>query len=229
MIFYVFLIWANFELKQFINNLIIDNETGYASLNDTVSLIQQTHMNYCLCDVNLSNHMLDSSIMYDAQIHNSIGYTSCCLPLLTCSPNNPTYDQEKFRTSSILSKYKMTKRNAQYLAELEGFSYDVQERIDSISGKLIPIYICKYGNTCNKEFQRSWNLLDHVRMHYNIRPFVCTYCGFRFTQKGNLNKHMLKHLIPNVKDRKKFKCDQCGKSYTKRSNYTVSLFISKQL
>ena len=168
--------------------------------------------------------MLDSSIMYDAQIHNSIGYTNCCLPLPICSPNNPTYGQEKFRTSSILSKYKMTKRNAQYLAELEGFSYDVQERIDSISGKLIPIYICKYGNTCNKEFQRSWNLLDHVRMHYNIRPFVCTYCDFRFTQKCNLNKHILKHLIPNVKDRKKFKCDQCGKSYTKRSNYTVSPF-----
>ena len=204
--------------------LALVNKTDYASLNDTVSLIRQGRMNYCFCDIHLPSFKPDSSIKYISQNLNnsSIDLISCCtLPMP--SPNHATQDQEKCRAPVPHSKVKITKRNAKYLAELEGYSYDIQERIDAQTGKLTPIYICKYDNSCNQEFQRSWNLLDHVRMHYNIRPFACTYCDLKFTQKGNLNKHMLKHLIPDVKDRKKFKCDLCGKGYTKRSNYTVSL------
>ena len=125
-----------------------------------------------------------------------------------------------------LQKVKITRRNAKYLSELQGFDYIVEERADEKDGKPSVVYICKHEGTCNQEFQRSWNLLDHVRMHYNIRPFVCQFCDFKFTQKGNLNKHMLKHLVPDIKDRKKFKCELCDKSYTKRSNYTVSYPIS---
>ena len=179
-------------------------------------------MNYCLCGINLLDFRPDSFRMLDSQNYNSISYTSLNkLPM--SSSNFVTQGQKKCTIPHELSKVKITKRNAKYLAELEGYSYEIQERIDSQTGKITPIYVCKYDNTCNQEFQRSWNLLDHVRMHYNIRPFKCPYCSFKFTQKGNLNKHVLKHMIPDVKDRKKFKCEQCGKSYTKRSNYTVSL------
>ena len=203
--------------------LALDNMADHASLNDTVSLIRHSRMNYCLCGVHLPSLKPDSSSMHNSQIHNSsIDYTSCrTLPMP--SPNHATQGQEERKAPVPHSKVKITKRNAKYLAELEGYSYEIQERIDAQTGKLTPLYICKYDNSCNQEFQRSWNSLDHVRMHYNIRPFACTYCDLKFTQKGNLNKHMLKHLIPDVKDRKKCKCDLCGKGYTKRSNYTVSL------
>ena len=119
-------------------------------------------------------------------------------------------------------KIKITKRNAKYLVELQDYDYVIEEKLDPNTGKEAATFVCKYEGNCNQEFLRSWNLLDHIRMHYNIRPYECQYCNFKFTQKGNLNKHMLKHLVPNVKDRKKFKCEECNKSYTKRSNYMVS-------
>jgi len=69
------------------------------------------------------------------------------------------------------------------------------------------IYICRYGKW-EKEFLRIWNFLDHLRMHEKIKPFGWRYCERSFTQKGNLKKHEKQHLVPNIKDRKKFKCEE---------------------
>ena len=63
------------------------------------------------------------------------------------SPNHATQSQEKHEAPVPHSKVKITKRNAKYLAELEGYSYDIQERIDAHTGKLTLMYICKYDNS----------------------------------------------------------------------------------
>jgi len=109
-----------------------------------------------------------------------------------------SYTPSIWTTQAPSTKVKITKRNEKYLAELQGYDYAIEDRIDHNIGKQTVAYVCKYEGNCNQEFQRSWNLLDHIRMHYNIRPYSCSYCDFKFTQKGNLNKHMLKHIVPNV-------------------------------
>lgn len=83
------------------------------------------------------------------------------------------------------------------------------------------IYVCKYEN-CDKRFTKTWNLLDHVRMHEGIRPFQCPHCPKSFTQKGNLKKHQIQHTISTLKERKRFKCHICGKGYTEKYNLEVS-------
>ena len=120
------------------------------------------------------------------------------------------------------SNVKVTRRNAKYLAELRGYDYTVEDKLDQRTGKIAPVYICKFEGDCNQEFPRSWNLLDHIRMHYNIRPYQCQYCNFRFTQKGNLNKHMVKHMRSEFNASRKYRCNDCSKVFKKRNSYMVS-------
>ena len=119
-------------------------------------------------------------------------------------------------------KVKVTKRNARYMAELQGYDYAVEDRIDQKTGRIAPMFICKYQGDCDQEFPRSWNLLDHIRMHYNIRPYQCHYCNYRFTQKGNLNKHMVKHMRSEFNSRRKYRCNECNKVFKKKNSYMVS-------
>ena len=53
---------------------------------------------------------------------------------------------------------------------LKEFEYDTEVR--DVEGEEEPqtIYICKF-NDCNKEFTRTWNILDHARMHKGIKPY----------------------------------------------------------
>lgn len=83
-------------------------------------------------------------------------------------------------------------------------------------------YVWDYEG-CGKEFNKTWNLLDHVRMHEGIKPYTCEICNKEFTQKGNLRKHMIiQHSTKSLSQRKKYKCNICGKRYTERYNLVVS-------
>ncbi|TNV84055.1 hypothetical protein FGO68_gene237 [Halteria grandinella] len=52
---------------------------------------------------------------------------------------------------------------------------------------------------CDKIFKKWHNLFDHMRIHAHEKPFQCqeSGCGFSFTQKSNLNKHMIIHSRPS--------------------------------
>ncbi|CAI2382296.1 unnamed protein product [Moneuplotes crassus] len=63
---------------------------------------------------------------------------------------------------------------------------------------------CKYAG-CSKSFIKAWNFVDHARMHLGERPFACKLCPSRFTQKGNLKKHMKKHSQGNKASRRSLK------------------------
>ena len=68
------------------------------------------------------------------------------------------------------------------------FRHEKMKHWDRIQHRFEITYICRYEGW-DKEFTKTWNLLDHVRMHEGIKPFVCELCGKTFTQKGNLKKH----------------------------------------
>ena len=111
-------------------------------------------------------------------------------------------------------------RDSVYLQLLKGTEYNVVSDTQEESGMKGNLYQCTYIG-CGKNFTRAWNLLNHSNMHKEIKPYVCMICYKRFTQKGNLKKHTLTHLLPNIENRKRYKCDKCGRSYTERYNYAV--------
>lgn len=107
---------------------------------------------------------------------------------------------------------------------LKPFRHEKLLKFDPEAGRKRIFYYCRYEG-CDKEFTKTWNLLDHVRMHEGIRPYKCNLCTKTFTQKGNLKKHSKQHVLASLKDRKKFQCEVCLKKYTERYNLTVSPFL----
>ena len=94
------------------------------------------------------------------------------------------------------------------------------------TGNWNTVYKWKYKD-CNKIMERTWNMIDHARMHQGIKPYKCDKWGRWFTQKGNMRKHTKLHLTNNVDQRRKYPWEFCGKLYTEKYNLMVSKLFSK--
>ena len=103
-------------------------------------------------------------------------------------------------------RYPNMTKHQMYRELLKPYKHSISFEVDPDTGEKKEIYKCDYGS-CSKKFNKTWNLVDHLRMHEGIRPYYCEYCDKYFTQKGNLQKHLKQHEVQNVNQRKKFKCD----------------------
>lgn len=72
---------------------------------------------------------------------------------------------------------------------------------------------------CSKSFMRKSNLVDHLRLHANVRLFKCNYCDKSFVQAGNYRSHLRIH----TKERP-YKCSLCSKTYNQSSALKVNCF-----
>ena len=165
---------------------------------------------YCLCDLN-GNHSHEVKEMSTAPHNEKRSKTTAI--------NADTYKQ--LNRIAKKENQNVTKEEI-YEKLLLPYNHEKVKVWSSELNRHIISYIWRYGD-CNKEFTKTWNLLDHVRMHEGIKPFKCKEWSKTFTQKGNLKKHLLiQHSNVPLKERKKYKCEYCTKSYTERYNLLVS-------
>lgn len=80
-------------------------------------------------------------------------------------------------------------------------------------------HACK---VCSKSFLRKSNLVDHLRLHANLRLYQCEYCDKSFVQAGNFKSHLRIH----TKERP-FKCTLCPKTYNQSSALKVNKIHQK--
>ena len=70
-------------------------------------------------------------------------------------------------------------------------------------------YVCTFEN-CKKEFKAYGHLSDHLKRHYNIRPFECEVCKATFSRRNTLKTHSMvhtgekPHMCPYVGCEKRF-------------------------
>ncbi len=68
---------------------------------------------------------------------------------------------------------------------------------------------------CSKIFWNHVSLHYHYRQaHYQLKPYLCLFCGFFSRDMAQLHRHLLSH---NVEGIKKAICEQCGKCFSNSS------------
>jgi len=71
-------------------------------------------------------------------------------------------------------------------------------------------------NVCSKKFQKRSNLIDHLRLHANVKVYSCEFCERSFVQSGNYKAHLRVHT-----KEKPYACGDCGKSYSQSSSLKI--------
>lgn len=73
---------------------------------------------------------------------------------------------------------------------------------------------------CCKTFMKKSNLIDHLRLHANMKPFQCAHCDKSFVQSGNYKSHLRTHT-----QERPFACSHpgCNKSYNQSSALTIHI------
>ena len=71
---------------------------------------------------------------------------------------------------------------------------------------------------CDKRFTQKGSLKRHKRLHSRGELYSCTQCEKRFSTQRYLKIHMNVHSS-------KYKCNECGKSFNSNQSLTVHLSL----
>ena len=102
--------------------------------------------------------------------------------VVTMDPPSPVTDIKK----EPKSKSSSPKSNASLNKSLTGAAMPSSKTCN---------WVFENGQVCGKTFSKSYNLVVHMRMHEDIRPFACTLCDQTFRQKAHLQRHETTHGI----------------------------------
>ena len=103
----------------------------------------------------------------------------------------PKFTEELHFSDNLNSNTtKLAKENK----KLDGVKYEKKLVFNHSTMRVNTMLICKYDN-CNRQFKKSWDLLDHIRQHTGEKPYSCEKCSKKFAQRGNLVKHKRLHQV----------------------------------
>nr|XP_012214852.1 PREDICTED: zinc finger protein 236-like isoform X1 [Linepithema humile] len=82
-------------------------------------------------------------------------------------------------------------------------------------------YACLF---CPKEFKKPSDLIRHLRVHTQEKPFKCKYCVRSFALKSTMIGHERTHT-----GMKKYVCDSCKQTFACHSSFTAHLRLHTKL
>lgn len=82
-------------------------------------------------------------------------------------------------------------------------------------------HICGFEG-CEERFRTHKELQDHVKQCHPQTKFTCTLCNKTFMTRRILLEHNKTHNI----HRRMWKCEHCGKDFTKKCNLKVHIQVT---
>lgn len=70
-------------------------------------------------------------------------------------------------TSLPPTTYSVKKAN---VGEVDQYKFKTQYIKNEETGRILRYYICGYDN-CERKFNKTWNFIDHVRIHTGEKPY----------------------------------------------------------
>ncbi|XP_072168718.1 zinc finger protein 236-like [Diadema setosum] len=104
------------------------------------------------------------------------------------------------------------------LGQLFTFVSEVLQRKVEIKKNVpagVRVHTCNY---CTKTFKKPSDLVRHIRIHTNEKPYSCTQCDKTFTVKSTLMSHMKTHA--GIKE---YKCNVCHKMFSTHGSLKIHL------
>ena len=217
--------WINIESSSESDSVIIEEQKFHEELKGTSDTdtndenLRTLIVKFCICDVDgfISKYQAMKEVIQKLAQNVEENYIKVSNDTGT-EINESEINQLK---GTVYENFVIYSKNDINLQILKQFEYDTEIRTTA-TGRPQTIYIWKYDD-CKKEFLRTCNLLDHMRMHSGIKPNMCDFWGKGFTQKSNLRKHLKIHVAPELEQRKRYTCSECGSKYTERYNFKKHL------
>ena len=118
------------------------------------------------------------------------------VPVTQLSPEQQALSQDQF----CLEPQSPTSNEVKKEPKSKSSSPKINNLNKSLNGTTLPSsktcnWVFENGQVCGKTFSKSYNLVVHMRMHEDIRPFACTLCDQTFRQKAHLQRHETTHGI----------------------------------
>ena len=112
-------------------------------------------------------------------------------PIRIISPASPTYTQS---CTELVFKATVTQASGCATSTtMSGHSFLIpatkKKEDESVGSSKTCNWVLYNGQVCGKTFAKAHNLVVHMRVHEDYRPFSCSFCDKMFRQKSHLNNH----------------------------------------
>ncbi|CAI2375641.1 unnamed protein product [Moneuplotes crassus] len=163
-----------------LKDLQLENNSENVSNNGAnTNCLFSEHQRIC------SDRILSESLKSHIMFHQSSHLSQRSFGIELKSENSGSTDSSR---SSPRIDFISKGSRSEEISVLKDYQYSVTYIKPRGSKRSKRVINCRYDN-CQKFFYKTWNFIDHARMHLGVKPFVCNLCRSCFTQKGNLKTH----------------------------------------
>lgn len=163
------------------------------------TLISESVSNLNMCTTNGHKDSYSSSSSTPSSTASSLVSSGASVLPLSLSLGIPRYLHEKSPNTSLSQTSAVSYQTPSLLTSSTQEQLSISSAVGASAGSLSTStgrqqHVCRF---CGKVLSSDSSLQIHLRSHTGERPYQCPVCLSRFTTRGNLKAHFLRHREQN--------------------------------